>query len=447
MAYEIPINTTSLDGVIKKFQEAGKAADEFYSRATGGGTGRLGGGASASRGGGSRGPTDPWARADAAAAGYLNSPNDPAAKLAHIRAMEAVTRANKKITDTVPTQESKMHDLFMTSRVGPGGQLYPLVNRLHAAGLTTGDVGKMSGAMTGAGVSPAVAAKMAPIAASIAKNAMPLLMAAGGIALGVGGAIAVGAAINGASNSFLDDVKAAGTIGYQTGSSPSDVARMRGIGAFTGRNPGDAADSLAGALHNGSYGASVMAGKGIYDLGSFQGDRGSNYMKAIQALRSLPREQAIRVARDIGMSDEMWTYDLNNKQMSELEGMYKPKTQADINQANSAKIAKTKADVAWDKASSAIGKVLTPLSEGFANAINPENWGLRPLHISPSKEKGSAKPSPVEKVPAATNETNRILKSGLETIGGNSVIPAGWKLQTMDSALAGQAMMLGAFGV
>ena len=204
--------------------------------------------------------------------------------------------------------------------MGPAGKLYPLVNRLRAAGFGTQEelqahfagqgmapaaaakaakaasdakISNTAGALQNLGIGAAAAVKIAPgvagaasTVASLASAAMPLLIP-GAVALA--GAAAIGVAAENASRSFREG----GDLYYRSGSSPRGVGQLRGLGAFFGKDAGAASDALAGALHNGSYGAAVLNSKGVVDFGSFTRDRGANYIRAINQLVKMPESQAI----------------------------------------------------------------------------------------------------------------------------------------------------------
>ena len=492
MAYEIPINTGPLDAIIGKFNDAAAAVERMNASVSKGeramrGLDQASGGGFGSRGRGpnnrvydiARGAEQRYDIASrrletARATGNSTLIADAQANL--IRQERARARQRELIEGSA-THGNAVWDAFMSSRIGPGGKLYPLVNRLRAAGFGSQEqlqahfagqgmtpqaaaaaasaaagsrVSNTAGALQNLGMSAATAGRLAPgiasaasTVASLASAAMPLLIP-GAVALA--GAVVIGAGANAAAASY----RTGGDLYYRSGSSTTGVGQLRGIGAFLGKDAGAASDALAGALHNGSYGAAVLASRGIVDMGSMTKDRGKNYLRAIDELVKMPESQAIRVARDTGMQDELWMRDLSPDVRSKLMDSY-----ADSGSPGERRAAadfKGRGEIngaQWDKLTRQVMDPLVKFGSWVLGGFGEDDaWEqAKAIGNKGKKTVSSAKDDNT----AAVEELTRTLKSGREQIGGGSrsmgSVPAGWRLTTMDTALKGQAMALGAFGV
>ena len=502
MAYEIPINTSSLDVVIAKFKEAAAVVDNLNSSITSGeramrgmaraGDSMPGGGAGGGGfGGRGRGPSnrvydiargaeqryDIASRRLETARATGNSTLIADAQANLIRQERARARQRELIEGSA-THGNAVWDAFMSSRIGPGGKLYPLVNRLRAAGFGSQEqlqahfagqgmtpqaaaaaasaaagsrVSNTAGALQNLGMSAATAGRIAPgiasaasTVASLASAAMPLLIP-GAVALA--GAVVIGAGANAAAASY----RTGGDLYYRSGSSTAAVGQLRGIGAFLGKDAGAASDALAGSLHNGSYGAAVLASRGIVDMGSMTKDRGENYLRAIDELVKMPESQAIRVARDTGMQDELWMRDLSPESRKRVMDSYRESgTDAERQSEAEYRGSKERLGASWDRMVRAVGK---PIIDTFNAAVDGLSDPFSPSDpaLKPKNKKTGTGASAKDDNTAAVEELTRTLKDGREQVGGGArsmgSVPAGWKLTTMDTALKGEAMALGAFGV
>jgi hypothetical protein len=309
-------------------------------------------------------------------------------------------------------------------------------------------ISNTAGALQNMGFGAAAAAKVAPglvggasAVAALATAAMPLIGPAAIVGL-------VASASYAAASAAATTQRTAGGLYYSTGSSARDVARIRGLAGFAGKDPGAAVDALAGALHNGSYGAAVAMSHGIVDKGSFTKDRGANYIRAIKMLRELPENQAIPVARDLGMTNELRLRDLSDDGMRRLENANRPRSKAERRAAADFDAKGQEFGAAWNDTITNLGNIVLPAMTGFVDFFNPKNWGDT---FSPPNEKKKSKSDATSDNTDAIQDLTRTLKDGREQVGGGSrsmgAVPAGWKLMTMDSALKGQAMAMGAFGV
>jgi len=259
--------------------------------------------------------------------------------------------------------------------------------------------------------------------------------------------------VGGAANAAAASYRAGGDLYYRSGSSAAGVGQLRGIGAFLGKDAGAASDALAGALHNGSYGAAILNSRGIVDMGSFTKDRGANYIRAIKELVKMPEAQAIRVARDTGLQDELWLRDLSPESRKRVMDSYgesgsPAERRAEAEYRGSKEILGSK----WDRFARQIGAPAVAIATGaidFVSQVLDPGAAAREAGRRMSGRKEAK--DPVGDNTDAIQDLTRTLKGGRDQVGGGSrsmgAVPAGWKLMTMDSALKGQAMAMGAFGV
>jgi len=499
MAYEIPISTGPLDAVINKFNDAAAAVERMNASVSKGE--RAMRGLDRASGGNGRGPAsrvydiargaeqryDIAARRLETARATGNSTLIADAQANLIRQERARAR-QRELVEGSATHGNAVWDAISSSRIGPGGKLYPLVNRLRAAGFGSQEelqahfaaqgmgpqaaaaaasaasasrVSNTAGALQNLGVSAATAGRIAPNVAGSASAVAALASAALPLIGPVGVAAVATTAAYAAASTAAATQRTAGGIYYSTGSSSYDVARIRGLAGFAGKDPSGAVDALAGALHNGSYGAAVANSRGIVDMGSFTKDRGKNYIRAIKMLRELPERQAIPVARDLGMTNELRLRDLSDDGMRRLENANRPRSKAERRAAADFDAKGQEFGAAWNDTVTNLGNIFLPAMTGFVEFFNPKNWADmwedKPLgnpknwDMRTAADARSGKGAVKDDNTAAVEELTRTLKSGREQIGGGSrsvgAVPAGWKLMTMDTALKSDAMAMGAFGV
>ena len=517
MAYEIPIDSTPIDDLIAKLEKAGIATrhlreetgglnQEMRGMPRGGGPGGIHGG-----GGGMRGPGDPWSAYDAARRNYpqptpeadraakyhealalrrmqnaerLMSPTTPALKYApgpHQRAFEAEqllqnaltsgdprkirdaeiysakARAARDKADAPPkTKDDLMFEAFISSRIGPGGMLLPLISKLKAAGTTTEQLQKH---FIGMGADPDMAGKLAPVAAGLVKYAMPIALASAAVAV-VGAAAAKASQVNKTSSDAF----------WGGGGTPRETARGIAMAGFVGKDLSSAANGFGEQLRQGTYGAGYFRSKGIVDQGPYTIDKTSNYLKAIDEIRRIKSDQeAIRIARDTGMSPELRFRDLGDdtyqrvrRSMDNMAGPNVRKQGAEW-EANKAiignwfdqQVAATGNRVVqvanWAaKPFGGLDKVGGFFHDLYYNATGSATWDWLTGADQNQGKKDSDKPSDM----APGGKRYRELKDGTEQIGGAgraNGIPSGWssswKLQNTDEALKAQTVMMGGFAV
>jgi hypothetical protein len=134
--------------------------------------------------------------------------------------------------------------------------------------------------------------------------------------------------------------------------------------------------------------------------------------------------------------------------MRRLENANRPRSKAERRAAADFDAKGQEFGAAWNDTITNLGNIVLPAMTGFVDFFNPKNWGDT---FSPPNEKKKSKSDATSDNTDAIQDLTRTLKDGREQIGGGSrsmgAVPAGWKLMTMDSALKGQAMAMGAFGV
>lgn len=226
-----------------------------------------------------------------------------------IRKKRALDRQNKLLQE-LPTHRDPLLDAFLTSRIGPGGRLLPLINRLKSLGMSSSEELE-----TALGLSP----ESATGAAAIFSRALPAL---GPLAAGVG---FVGAGI-GLSESAQARNLVYNQYRYLGGASPVEAAKLQALGIDPSSVIG-----FGNALHNGSYGANYFRGQGINDFGDYTIDKAKNYQQAIDRLRDIsdPNER-LRVARGVGLEDKLWMADLDQQQYNDLKNSIAPLTPEQI---------------------------------------------------------------------------------------------------------------------
>lgn len=229
------------------------------------------------------------------------------------------------------TQEEKVRDAIMTSRILPGGTLSPLVGKMAAAGLGSITNGFSTGAIlssaasgvSAGGVAKGVSGLLGETAGSAAAGETAFLVAAAAaaaipiIAAATGGAALMGIAYAGAE-SAAGRIQTGTNAFWQSGGSPTELAQGIALG---GENAGAKAEALAGRLRGGSYGAAVARSKGIVDFGDYATpDKMTNYIKALDLLHNTKdKMQRVRLARDLGLQEDAWTSDLSPSSYKNLK--------------------------------------------------------------------------------------------------------------------------------
>ena len=83
-----------------------------------------------------------------------------------------------------------------------------------------------------------------------------------------------------------------------TGGTPGQAAQVQ---ALSGGNPGRA-NELGDLLRGGSYGAARMRARGIVDLGMWTTNKATNYIKTMDAMRGMSRQERTMIGRDLNMT-------------------------------------------------------------------------------------------------------------------------------------------------
>lgn len=321
MPYDIPIRADALDALISKFERLSGAIDTADQKVKG-----LNGSVGGSGGGTPMGGSSPAVVADreerinrriintgtgqsripmvsgpygrrgyyAQALRNAESTGDQDAikdaKLRQEANEKRIARAENPRSSSNP-----MLDMLLTSRYDPtSGKLYPLVSRALAA-RQLGTEG-LAGAMTGAGLTSAQAAKLAPVVAAAATAAMPILIAGGVMAVAAG----AGLAMMDKQANLARDMRMTMLAG---GTSMESGALM----GLYGPGGGQMALGVADALRQGTYGATWARQHGVMDLGEWgTPDKAANLLKLQSQFNTIASDQqAARVARAFPNGDEM----------------------------------------------------------------------------------------------------------------------------------------------
>jgi len=234
------------------------------------------------------------------------------------------------------TQNEKVREMIMTSRILGDGSLSPIMGKALAAGFGpvsrfggaggsllasaaggaiaqggTGLVAKGISSALGYGAGSAAAGETAFLVAAAASAAIPFIIA------GAAGAAAITAGIG-----FIEGGAgriATGSAAYwQSGGSPTELGQALGLG---GDNAGSKAEALGTRLRGGGYAAAVARAHGITDLGDyFTPDKTANYVKSLDLLHGTkdPIEK-MRLARGLGLQEDAWTSDLDDSTYQRLK--------------------------------------------------------------------------------------------------------------------------------
>ena len=225
-----------------------------------------------------------------------------------LTAQKAVDRAERALGGP-KSRDEILEDILNTSRIGAGGKLFPLVGKLRQLQTLEGAdaaASTLQGLGIGAGKS---AAELSGGIMGFAGKALPSLLTGLGVAAG-------GAALYGVAEAGDERMRKTNAAFYTMGGSPTSVGEAMALG---GENAGAKAMAFGDRLRQGSYGSAFMHAQGIYDMGPMQTDKSSNYVLGIDALRGIKDDQeAIRVARDTGLTDDLWTRKLNAQTFGEL---------------------------------------------------------------------------------------------------------------------------------
>jgi len=409
------------------------------------------------------------------------------AKVRMLKSEKAVERWEKSLEPK--SEADKLRDVLMTSRIGPDGKLYPIVGRMMSAGLLGEDaLGNMkAGLVNGGGIAGKLARAM-----GTASNAVTAAESAGvaGRAAGIGAAAAYATPAAIALAAIAVGVASrneAARIGrehadtfYTAGGGTSGLTSIGNFFGTSGAAEAANANALGDKLRGGGYGAAYLRQKGIYDLGIWQNDRSDNYKRTLEALWNDPNQnRAIRVARDLGMSDKLYGRDLNESTRNQVLEGEKWRDSEWVRRVGAASQADASATSGmWDQAKIGIAALWHHAGNGlFSDAYRtatsgdiqgndvarvglkalvqglggPIGMGLLEDSIDrafPHRRARSGKQATAgdgdfgENVGRAARE---------ETIGGGDrvrrAVPAGWRQIQMDDALSGQAANLGAFNL
>ena len=458
MAYEIDISAPALDKFLDKLDSAVDKIAEVKQSVKA--LGREAGEAqSAARNtapqltGGARSPVMPYTRGPRAGLDRATRELDFArqskdAKLIRdaedrvARAQESVRRSEQRLNPQPKSQSDAIWDAIMTSRIGPGGRLYPLVNKLRSAGLTSSD--DLAGKLGDMGMNPATAAKVAPVAANIAKAMLPATLAAVGIA-------AVGYGAYALANNTSDQIGRFGNSRVWSGATFGQIGQMQALG---GDNAGERAYQFSQRLREGGFGAAYMRSKGIIDNGPYTLNKGKNYLAAIDALSDpkISDEQAAVYDRELGLTDELAKYRyLSDDSYARVKKSVAPPNREDMKAQAEYEAQKTTLVNGWNNFWREFG---TQAMRGINNTFDADYWLGNPLspewqekHLGIAKGDGKRQ----HKAEKADNTVTYGRQARDESIGmggrSSSAFPVGLRGVQLSNAIESDAIALGAFSV
>lgn len=255
---------------------------------------------------------------------------------------------------------------------------------------------------------------------------------------------------------------------FTGGGTQSQTAQLAGIGAALGMSPGAVAGSARAFKDEISSNGIAMGAAnrmGIHDYGVFDTTNATQKLiKAIDALRGMTEQEAIRTAREIpSLEPFLQTRDLDEKTWKELkrqfEGLATPEASANAMKLN-LEMAKLNVEMAKLGA-----KVLPWVTEGikFINSILSPNPNGKPgagfINSTPgfpgSDKFKSKDPLRVDPLKDAVDKNTAAVEGNTQAMngiygGGSGVrgaIPSGWASGIQWNHLRGQAYNLGAFSV
>lgn len=399
-------------------------------------------------------------------------------------ARAAVFNAQKRVEAherRVKMAERGLPEWLSTARVaiGPNGklQLMPLMNRLIEAGISDGSHSGILNLAGGAGAAGARAAVAGgggaafTSAMALAKLAAPVaVLALAGVALKKG------------ADAFANATAPYSRAHWSGGGTGRQTAAAVLIGSFLGMDPGsvgDRANALSQRLLQGGYGAGHMRARGITGAGWWRANQMGTYLRAIDELRNIPDdERAIRVARDLGLTDELRVRDLSPSTYQALRSSSaaaaspRARRAASEYDANKAIIGR-ELESMWVSATTPIMKSiasgLTDIRDGFSMSFYDATIGgwkrlgttkgwkelfsgdTNPwLEASRERKRKEAEIDSKEGVDAI-RELTRALRDTTDAINignrGGQAVPAAWRHQMMEDALLHQARALGSWTI
>lgn len=456
-AYKLPIDASELDALLKKLDEIGNKArsastamDDLGSSVnrtgrSGGGNGGGGGSTATMRAQAYR-PTGPFGRAKFEAdrlrelrmAGF-GEDSDAVRNQGY-----KLKLANNAEQRAAANPQSEMQRVFNRTRFNLPGGINPLGRDLHA----WTDPKVVGELMEHLGVKGQLADVITKVAGGLS-SVMPILKAASTAAGVVYGAAELGSA------SY-----AKGSAMALSGGGPGAM-----IGAANALSGGDASrpEAIGAALRGGGYGSAYLRGHGIVDLGQFQLDRSSNYIRTMDTLRAEKNlDTRLRVARGIGLNSNEYEMTFASQEIynSLKRSRGEEGTPDDLARRGNYEASKQMAGNSWERIVRTFG---TPFMTGIGGigqmvngAMNPfsgDGWkdmasGLIRAAIGVSPNMGSSDMD----TPVRTALPNgRFRTANNETIGGGSrtgsSTPIGAAWQAAYNNFDAQAYGLGAFGV
>ncbi len=475
MAYEIALEMPGLEKALSGFDKVAEKLEVIRDQIKGAGQdassigrgvgGRAGGGGGGILGGGGgKSWSDSWARLDnlqlqrrlAEMDGY--APDDlKGLDVSILRAKRNVSRDQKLLeTGGEKTQAEKLMDAVMTSRLGFSGgkmQVMPLVNKLASAGLI--DPQKIIAEVERF-------ANIGAMVPMITKLAIPAAIAAAGVVAG-------GQLVENAASSMR-----AGSGAYWTaGGNSAQTGQVAALGGFIGLTAQQAAEKaveFGERLRGGGYGAAYMRSKGIMDQGVYTVNKATNYLKAIDEIRNIKNDvDAIRVARDLGMTSELQYRDLSSSTYNRLKrsmgdyGSPEERRQEAEYRANKEIFGNFWNQFVREAGGKFMGGVNAVMSGDMLKTPGSPQWmsamvnmanmaglvGPMPINLKNPYDKAGG--DPIKENTQALKDLGRVMKDQAEQMGGGprsrGALPAAQRYMQLENSMQSQALQLGAFHI
>ncbi len=397
---------------------------------------------------------DPWShldRLEKQIADKIKSadPNQDfrADRLALFRARQAVHQANNAITPPMVPHPHMPNPLgnFIKDFEFKIGSFKTSIGGLAKAGLI--DQGMVDGVIARVGASSVGRG----VAAMVASGAIvPVLIAAAGVAAFVA-----------AVQSGMDRQRSFANT-YYAGGGSSNMGSSTALGGFAGmdgQQTAELANSLGDKLRQGGYAASLLHSYGVIDNGVFTTNKFDNLSKTMDALRQMPEEQAIEVARQMGMSNMLRVRDLDDDTYNRLKHS-RDWSESKEGREDSAYLEANKEIVTnWfhmigtkiENGAMTIGAQLIRHPWDTIKGLAGGPGGAIDIAKNVAKDKGKTPLSATKELTQEVKTLTRTIKDQAEVIGGGrrtrGAVGLAWRGVQFDEANRGFAQSLGAFMV
>ena len=150
---------------------------------------------------------------------------------------------------------------------------------------------------------------------------------------GATGMIAGGAvgAVAGIAKYGMEQQDAKAKIQYGLGATMGQSLRIRAMG----EGAAERAMGFGDVLRSGSMAGGYFRSKGLIDLGQMQTNKATNYLRAIEILRNERNPSVrIRMAREAGLEEDMWRTDVSDENFQKMKDMENAKNTSGERQRN-----------------------------------------------------------------------------------------------------------------